>query len=335
MISAQNSALSLRFSTDGLSVAERPSAVREMCAQARLSAMLEPLRGRLVEVNAIKLDLPGLGIMAGTLSGLCQAAPPLGCFPNCEDELLIGVNLSGRSTAQQRRQELQLRDGDAMFATHAFGGFTIIRPTPVRFLGIRVPRETLTPFVGKLDDFRMRVVPHDNDALNLLVTYAGSIDYDRTLRVPRLRQLVAAHFYDLIAATLDVTHRGGTFREGQGVRAARLQAIIADITAHLVDHDLSAVAVSRRQRITPRYVHKLLEGAGLTFSAFVNHRRLSQARDMLTDRRPTGDSLIAVSLRSRSMSDSAISPISIAVFAGAMARRRRRLGIPRYRMRKR
>jgi len=37
MISAQNSALSLRFSTDGLSVADRPNAVREMSAQARFS----------------------------------------------------------------------------------------------------------------------------------------------------------------------------------------------------------------------------------------------------------------------------------------------------------
>ena len=77
------------------------------------------LRGRLVDVNVIKLELPGLGILAGTLSGLCQAAPPLGCFPNCEDELLIGVNLSGRSTAQQRRQELQLRDGDVQAAFEA------------------------------------------------------------------------------------------------------------------------------------------------------------------------------------------------------------------------
>src|SRR5262249_8792919 len=129
MMSVQNSALSLRFSTDGLSAADRPKAVREMCSQARLSGMLEPLRDRPIDVNVIKLQLPGLGIMAGTLSGLCQAAGPLECFPNCADELLIGANLSGRSTAQQRRQELQLRDGDAMFATRAFGGFTIIRPT--------------------------------------------------------------------------------------------------------------------------------------------------------------------------------------------------------------
>ena len=37
--------------------------------------------------------------------------------------------------------------------------------------------------------------------------------------------------------------------------------------------------------MTPRYVHKLFEGEGLTFSAFVLGRRLSCAHRMLSDPR--------------------------------------------------
>jgi AraC-like DNA-binding protein len=37
--------------------------------------------------------------------------------------------------------------------------------------------------------------------------------------------------------------------------------------------------------VTPRYVHKLLEGEGLTFSAFVLGRRLARAHRMLSDPR--------------------------------------------------
>jgi AraC-like DNA-binding protein len=48
---------------------------------------------------------------------------------------------------------------------------------------------------------------------------------------------------------------------------------------------LTPAAVARRQRITPRYVHKLLEGEGLTFSAFVVGQRLSRAHRILSDPR--------------------------------------------------
>jgi hypothetical protein len=41
----------------------------------------------------------------------------------------------------------------------------------------------------------------------------------------------------------------------------------------------TAAAVARRQCITPRYIHKLFEGEGLTCFAFVLGRRLSRAPD--------------------------------------------------------
>ena len=57
--------------------------------------------------------------------------------------------------------------------------------------------------------------------------------------------------------------------EGRAIAAARLRAIMADIAAYLGDCDLTAAAVARRQRVTPRYVHKLFEQEGLVFSRFV------------------------------------------------------------------
>ena len=57
--------------------------------------------------------------------------------------------------------------------------------------------------------------------------------------------------------------------EGRAIAAARLRAIMADIAAYLGDCDLTAAAVARRQRVTPRFVHKLFEQEGLVFSRFV------------------------------------------------------------------
>jgi AraC-like DNA-binding protein len=60
---------------------------------------------------------------------------------------------------------------------------------------------------------------------------------------------------------------------------------MADATAHLGDCDLTVTAVAQRQQITPRYVHKLFERQGITFSAFVLARRLALVRQLLSDGR--------------------------------------------------
>src|SRR5262249_48253202 len=125
-----------------------------------------------------------------------------------EDDLLLAVNLSGRSTAQQGDHELILQDGDAMLRTRGSTGFTITRPTPVRFTGFRVPRNAIAALVGRLDDTPIRVVPHSTEMLNLLVTYAGAITGERSPQTPDLQRLVVTHIHDLIAAIVGATRDG-------------------------------------------------------------------------------------------------------------------------------
>jgi len=245
MIAVEDGWASFRFSTDGLPEGERAKAVRELYERTTVPGKIEPLEplpNCSIRADIAKRTLPGLGVMSGTLCGLRQAARPRGAVSSNEDDLVLAVNLRGSSIAQQGDRELRLADGDALLATRGAGGFAILRPTSVRFIGMRVPRRAIAPLVGRL-------------------------------------------VHDLIAATVGATRDALASAERRGIRAARLRAIMADITANLDDCDLKVADVAQRQRVTTRYVHKLFEREGLTFSAFVLDRRLSRAHRFLSEPR--------------------------------------------------
>jgi AraC-like DNA-binding protein len=283
----------LRFSTAGMPEPARAQAVRDLHLRERtfLSAKLEPIEpleplpDYPLHVDLTKRTLPGLAIVSGTLSGLRHAIRPSGAVANGEDDLLLGVNVRGCSMARQRDRDLTLRDGDAFFATRDVTTITITRPTPVRFIGCRVPRKAVAPLVGRLDDTPIRLVPHRTETLTLLVTYARAIADAMPLTTPELQRLAVTHMHDLIAATIGATRDGLAIAEGRGIAAARLRTIMADISANLGDGDLSVAEIARHQRVTPRYIHKLFENEGLTFSAFVLGQRLARAHRILSDPR--------------------------------------------------
>jgi AraC-like DNA-binding protein len=281
----------LRFSTDDLPEAARAKVVRELHEHAALPSKgrpepLEPLPDCRVRLNITKRALPGLIIMSGTLCGVRHAIRSRGSVYSSEDELLVGVNLSGRTIAQSRNRELVLLDGDAMVMTRDTMSVNVIHPAPVNTLGFRVPREAIAPLAGSIDDALIRMIPAGSEAIRLLVTYARAIaEEQQPLDTPELQRLVATHIHDLIALALGATRDGQAIAKGRGIRAARLRAIMSDITANLSDCDLTVAAVAERHRVTPRYLHKLFEGEERTFSSFVLSQRLSRAHQMLCDPR--------------------------------------------------
>ena len=291
-----------RFSTAGVPAPARAEAVRDLHLRERqllptgLEPIepLEPLSDRPPQVDVIKRTLPGLALVSGTFSGLRHATRPKGSAGHGENDLLVCVNVRGCSVALQRDRELTLRDGEAFFATRSSAGFNVVRPTPARFIGCRVAREAVAALLGRLDDTPMTFVPHDTEALSLLVTYASAIADTLPLTTPELQRLAVSHMQDLIAATIAATRGVRAIGEGRGIAAARLRAIMTDICAHLCDGELSVVEVAQRQRVTPRYVHKLLENEGLTFSSFVMGQRLARAHRMLSDPRLADQNISAI-----------------------------------------
>jgi AraC-like DNA-binding protein len=96
---------------------------------------------------------------------------------------------------------------------------------------------------------------------------------------------VSTHLFDLAALALGARGDVADMARQRGVKAARFEAIRSDILAKLGDSDLSAEGLAARHGISSRYVRKLFEEEGASFSTFVLAERLHSVRRMLVDRR--------------------------------------------------
>jgi AraC-like DNA-binding protein len=141
---------------------------------------------------------------------------------------------------------------------------------------------------GNLDIVPLRPIPPDAETLRLLASYADLVRQMPALENPELRALLE-HVRDLMARALgvagNVAASDGSRQsaKGGGMRAARLNAIKADILAHLGARDVSLGAVAARQGISAIYMRKLLESEDTSFTQFVLGERLARARRLLSD----------------------------------------------------
>jgi AraC-like DNA-binding protein len=275
-----------RFSTDHLPQHERAGAVREMherCTLAFKPEPMEALSGQAVRVDIAQWALPGLGMMSGALCGLRQHIRPQCSAPTGADDVFLALNIAGACVVTRRGDQVMVRDGDAFLATRGAKGFTVARPGRARFIGLRLPVRTLSPLVPDLDDSEVHVIPNGTAALKLLRKYLNLIAHESTLTTVELQRVAVSHVYDLAAVTLGATADRAQLARDRGVRAARLEVIKADIIAHVDDGRLSSAAVAARHAMTLRYLQKLFEAAGTTFSEFVLDQRLTNAYRALTN----------------------------------------------------
>jgi len=107
-----------------------------------------------------------------------------------------------------------------------------------------------------------------NMALRLLVSYVASLlDLEA---LGRARAHPARRHACLRSAAVALGAREGRrCRQGPRSRAARLNAIKADILAHLGQRESCRSRGGVRHGISPVYVRKLFEGEGSSFSEFV------------------------------------------------------------------
>lgn len=115
--------------------------------------------------------------------------------------------------------------------------------------------------------------------------------YRNSANAADAQDMTSGHFYDLVAHSLAGQVKSDTDCTRMGVGGARLELAKREILKQLHDPALGVTAIARGQGVTPRYLQRLFEGEGQTFTEFLRDSRLDLAFARLDDAARSGDGI--------------------------------------------
>lgn len=284
-----------RFSLDGVPEGEKAFLTREFFGRGVIKYDIERMRDEpKFEIDVMLQMMPGLMMMSGNSHGSRNMRTrEMVALENCDDVGMV-VNMRGEHRVTLGDDELVLGDGEAVFMSMA-EVCSYTHRAPGDILALRVPRMRLGPLLNAaVDDCLFRRIPAATPGLRLLSNYVAMSRDDNTIVGRDLQHLVVNHVCDLMAVVVGATRDAQVSAEMGGLRAARLQAIKDDVARNIDRADLSVAAIADRHGCTPRFVQRLFEMEGTTFTDYVLAQRLTLAHRRLIDPRCDGEKISAV-----------------------------------------
>jgi AraC-like DNA-binding protein len=269
----------VRFSAADYAPRKRLDACREIYGRTLSRRDIEPLSAEQFHTEATLWRMPELGIVTARRSAAIYRLPRE--FID-SDDVFVTIGLTSNYEVHQFGRLLSLKRGEASVMTASEPAFLKV-PTYGEYINVRAPRRTLSSFVADLDAAYCRSIPIDNPALRLLTHYIGILHETESLAAPDLRRQVVTHIHDLMALVIGPTRDAAEIAKSRGARAARLRAIKEDIVARLEQPGLSVATIAVRHRIKSRWIQRLFENEGTTFTEYVLAQRLDRAHRLLRD----------------------------------------------------
>ena len=271
----------VQFSTDELQEKDRIPFWREHYGRLSLRVDIEPAKDAPFEGCIMSKSYPGLQVMEGKLSA-AKISRTREFLADGSDDLVLTVNRAGAIAVSSCGREVDLGQNEALLMTSA-EVTSFDRPTAGSSFSLCAPRLVLSPLVVDIEDAIMRPIPQHTDALRLLTTYASGLFEQRSPMDASLRNLAVSHVHDLMALTLGATRDASECARINGVRAAKLRMAKTYIMENSYQRDISVGKLALHLGATPRYVQRLFEADGSTFSEFLLGQRLSRAHRMLCE----------------------------------------------------
>lgn len=271
----------VRFSTEDYPPHQRVEALHEVYGRNLQKVHVEPLSMEPFRTAVTLRRMPGLSLYTGSRSAaIFRRSREL----IEHDDIVLIAGLTSGYEVDHCGRTLSMGRGEAIVLTGAepasFGG-----PAQKSVSLLRVPMRSLSPLVANLDAAYGRAIPADNRALGLLVRYLGILDEAESFAEPDLRRQAVMHVHDLMALAIGAAGDGAEVAKARGTRVARLRAIKQDIAARLGEPGLSAAAITAWHGLNPRYVQRLFEDEGTTFTDYVLTQRLALAHRILINPR--------------------------------------------------
>jgi AraC-like DNA-binding protein len=199
------------------------------------------------------------------------------------DIIAVSILRSGEASATQFSQELIGGVGSASVLSGTDPSVSTLT-TDGSFITLALSRPAIAELAPDFASAFGKPIPADDPALRLLIKYLDAVLAADELAHPEVARSVSAHILDLVALALGARGDQAEAALG-GAKAARLKALKSDVMSMLGNCELSSEIIASRHSISSRYVRKLFEQEGTSFTAFVLGERLSRVRRMLRDSR--------------------------------------------------
>ncbi len=261
-------------------------------AERMMPARFESLNDQMI-VSRFELAVIGPLALAETSSGYFRATTTEEQVRNAPPGLMLHVMLRGGVTSDQ--------DGRSLHAEQSHIGMIHTQMPAVvtsnvmqRSRLVVLPEPVLGPAVGDIARLAGGKLDRRVPEAGMLASYLSNLDIAGLSAAPALGEMVARQLAELLAAALAREAGREDPTEGRGLRAARLAEVKRIISSNIENPMLNADRVGRMLGVSGRYVQKLMDEDGATFSGYVMESRLSRAFAELSAAEPGGPSVAAI-----------------------------------------
>ena len=272
----------VHISTEMFPDEKRLAMWREMYGRGIAQVDIEPLTDEPFHADVTFNLLPNVAIAAGSRSP-AHYRVTRELLKDARDIIAVSILRSGEASATQFGQELIGGVGSASVLSGADPSVSTLN-TDGSFITLALSRPAIAELAPDFASAFGKPIPSDDPALRLLIKYLDAVMAAEELDNPQVARSVSAHILDLVALALGARGDRAEAALG-GAKAARLRALKADVMSMLGDGDLSSELIASRHNISSRYVRKLFEQEGSSFTSFVLGERLTRVRRMLGDSR--------------------------------------------------
>jgi len=212
-----------------------------------------------------------------------------------DDSYSIIISRSSKLEVTHRRRSLMLGRNDAT-VLHVCEPGTLGAMQPFSYVTVLIPKKELSARGTHLAEVVAKTLPRRSDGLQLLRAYINAIEQGRLSSSALARPTIQRHIIELAELACTPNANLGE-SSSSAISAARVEAILDCIAKRFHHPDLSVAAVAKSQRISPRYLQRLLEVTGMTFTEHVNELRLQNAFALLTQAGEGRSRIIDVALQ--------------------------------------
>jgi AraC-like DNA-binding protein len=298
----------IKFSTDDLPEAESFDRWREEFVGLIFNADVLPLHQSSYEpFRTLDRVLP-LGDLAltdcsGVPKGFARSRKQAS---DGDDGFSFCVNRRGRielaqagSTVAEDRANIVMFDHGKPLERYALthNAYTSGRGGIVKAYSFIVPRRRVLEAAPDALESIGKVLQRHGRALQYVVWYSENLLRTPGLvSDPTLAERAGEHIFDFLAVLLGPTRDAAEVAAGQGLRAARLMAILSYIDNNITNPELSVRTIAEAHGISARYVSQLMEDRGETAGRYILRSRLERVARLLSDQAAPASRFVDIAL---------------------------------------